>query len=255
MKDNRPTQKKGWKLTSLLSSISFLVTEDVDTRDKRRSPRLVCRCAIAYVDENGNRGSGFLVDVSRRGLQIETPVKVSKGLTLAIKAPEIESLDKTAPFMAKVRWTKKGEDGKYHAGLALPPGVEDDPNWLESLLEQLGYQDSEDQRRQFIRADSRLNAVLVLDEGDGNEHSVTVENLGMGGALINSAVAFPKDAQFHVTLGPVEDLPQVGLEGTILRVVEQPAEECYLHPSRFRPTEERDEKVLREYVLKFSEKG
>lgn len=90
------------------------------------------------MDENSRIGQGFLLDVSKSGLQIETERKLSKGITLALNAPEEEELERTSPFMARVKWTRAQEDGKYRAGLALPKEVEDDPHWLESLLSHFG---------------------------------------------------------------------------------------------------------------------
>jgi PilZ domain len=136
-------KRKQGLLNRLLSSANFLVSEDTGTFDMRASSRIECRAKFDYVDENAKSGAGFLVDISRTGIQIETERKMPKGITLALNAPEDDKLEQNVPFMATVRWTRKTEDGKYRAGLALPPGVVDDPHWLEALLEQLGYAEDE----------------------------------------------------------------------------------------------------------------
>lgn len=249
--DTRGKKKAGF-FARLLSSIHYLVDEDTNTEDKRRAHRITCRAEVAYVDINGTRGNGFLVDISKNGLQLETESKLYKGMTVAIKAPEEEMLDNTAPFMAKVRWVRK-KHGIFRVGLALPDGIHEDPNWLESLLKQLGYNESESQKRQHIRASSEIPGQLTLD-GDQDRTSIGLEvlNLGMGGALLRSEQDLEKDSQFSLLIGPFEDLPPLVLTGTILRVVEKPDKKFNLFPSRFRPQEEKETKVLQEYILKLS---
>jgi hypothetical protein len=209
---------------------------------------------VEYVDENGIKGAGELVDVSRSGLKLETPTKLSKGVTLALKAPQLEQLENTAPFMARVLWSKKAGQGNFSSGLSLPSGAENDPHWLEALLRHLGYTDEIDQRREYIRAESRIGATLTL-EHDTSAKTVEVLNLGMGGALIRHTDALPKDSQFTLKIGPWESLPALSLEGTVLRNIEKPELGCVLHPSRFRPKDEHDSGVLQEYILKFSRLG
>lgn len=244
-------QRKQGLLAKLVSSISFLVTEDTKTHDQRNSPRIECRAKISYVDQHGNKGSGFLIDISKSGLQLETPTKLGKGLTLALNAPDEEILDQTTPFMAKVCWTTKGE-GAFRAGLALPSGVEDDPHWLESLLHQLGYTDDGSQRRRFIRSDSELTGVLSPSSDREGSTQVKVLNLGLGGALLRTSTPLAKNLEFHLQIGPYQDLPAVGVEGTVLRVVEKPEESLSLNSVRFNLSEEKDLAILKEYVLNLS---
>lgn len=136
-------QRKQGLLNRILSSINFLVTEDSGTRDLRSSARIDCRAEVAYVDEKGVAGEGFLVDISRTGLQIETEKKLPKGYTLALNPPNDDKVGEKPPFMARVRWTRKIEGGKFRAGLGLPPSVVEDEHWLEALLDHLGYNDAE----------------------------------------------------------------------------------------------------------------
>lgn len=246
--DNDRIQRKKGLLDRVLSSISFMVDEDTNTRDQRRSARLFCRHEVSYVDEYGSKGVAYLVDISKKGLQIETSSKIRKGVTLAVAAPEEESLDRTAPFMAKVRWCRRGEDRKFRVGLALPPGAEDDPHWLESLLHQLGYSEQEGQRREHIRAVGRIPGQLTPEGNEADRLEVEVQNLSMGGALIKSQQSLQRNSHFELQIGPLEDLPELKLSGTILRIVEKP--DHLLYPSRFRLNGDRDEKVLREYILK-----
>ena len=248
--DSQRFERKQGLLTRVLSSINFLVTENTDTRDTRGSARIECRAEVAYVEETGLKGTGYLVDISRTGLQLETEKKLSKGRTIALNAPDDETLDRTAPFMAKVRWTSKGKAGTYRAGLELPPGTESDPHWLESLLHQLGYTDDGSQRRRFIRADSAIEGQLTPAAEGSDPISVKVLNLGMGGALLRAEEALAQNLQFKLVLGPHEDLPELSLDGTILRIIEKPDEGFTLHPSRFATSNEREESILNEYILK-----
>lgn len=248
------TKRKQSFLNRLMSSINFLVTEDTNTSDQRTTPRIECRAEVDYVDENGSKGKGYLVDISRSGLQLETTKKLAKGLTLALNAPQGERLEKTAPFMARVRWTRKGKNGDFRAGLALPPGVEDDPHWLEALLSQLGYVDDGNQRRRFIRSDSDLLGRLKPSDGNSAEVPVKVLNLGMGGALLRSDQILAPNLQFGLVVGPYQDLPSITLNGTILRAIEN-EESFHLYPTRFSLADERESAVLQEYILHFRDES
>lgn len=257
MTNNESHKRKKNLLSRLLSSISFLITEDVNTRDQRQGARVECRCEVHFVDEYGNKGQGYVVDISRQGLQLECHRKLSKGVTLALNAPDDETLDRTAPFMAKVRWSRKGESGHYLAGLALPPGVEEDPHWLESLLHQFGYGADGAQRREFIRAQAEVTGSLLLQQDEAEPVPVDIRNLSMGGALLKCRAELPKNGQFELSLGPVGDLPELKVVGTILRVFQKPGTDYYLHPSRFQGQEEnkeREQSVLQEYILKYSDR-
>ena len=247
---NRIQRKQGL-LSKLMSSISFLVTEDTKTQDQRNSPRIECRAEISYVDEHGIKGTGFLIDISKSGLQLETSTKLGKGLTLALNAPNDESLERTTPFMAKVCWSRKGQ-GVFRAGLALPSGVEDDPHWLESLLHQLGYTEDGSQRRRFIRSDSELSGLLSPALDRENPIPVKVLNMGLGGALLRSNTALPKNLEFYLQIGPYQDLPAVGVEGSVLKVTEKPEEGFSLNSVRFSIAEEKELDILKEYILNIS---
>lgn len=253
MKESAGAQKRKRPfLKRLLSSINFMVTEDVNTLDQRRAPRVECRCEVAFVDMNGQKSSGVLVDLSKSGIQLECPKKLRKGLTIAIKAPHQETLDRTAPLMATVKWCRKKADSGYAIGLALPPEVVGDPHWLKALLQQLGY-DENSQRREFIRAKSDLPGRLLPEGAEETEAiEVEVRNLGMGGALLKAVYSLTKDSSFYLSLGPLEDLPILRIRGTILRVVE--GDDHILYPTTFQNLSEEESQTLREYILKFSDR-
>ena len=181
---------------------------------------------------------------------MECTTKISKGMTVAIRAPEQETLDKTAPFMASVKWCRKNGDSGYAVGLALPEDVVSDPHWLESLLNQIGYSE-EDQRREFIRAKSEISGTLLLED-ESDTVAVEVKNLGMGGALLKTNRSMTQNSPFQLSLGPIDDLPVLKIRGTILRVVDK--EDHILCPSSFQVALDEDSKLLQEYILKFSDR-
>ena len=121
---------------------------------------------------------------------------------------------------------------------------------MESLLHQLGYTDDGSQRRRFIRADSSIEGRLTPAAEGSEPVDVKVLNLGMGGALLRADEALAQNLQFKLVLGPHGDLPELSLDGTILRIIEKPDEGFTLHPSRFATSNEREEAILNEYILK-----
>jgi PilZ domain len=247
---NRNTQKKGL-MARLLSSIDFLVSRDLSTEDRRSVPRLGCQYEVRFINERGKPGQGELIDVSSKGLRLRTPGPLAKGLTLALNSPEDENLDRFPPLMARVVWSIREQTGTYQHGLMLPLALEEEETWLDHVLQAMGYTDGGSQRRQHIRAEAEIDGLLVLDEDPtARKVSVAIQNLGMGGALLRCPETLPKNSQFALTIGPFDDLPEVALAGTILRVTELPHKGYTLHPARFRPLESLGERVLREYILK-----
>lgn len=237
-------------LGRVLSSIQFLVSPNINTEDRRSVPRIKCRYPIGFLTETGAAGEGQLLDVSAKGFRLRTTLKLSRTMTLAVNPPQTESLSGFSPLMAQVVWSASEREGYTLYGMALPAEVAEERTWLEEVLDELGYRHDGSQRRQHIRANAKIAGQLQLEDDETEEfHSVSVLNLGMGGALIRCEQTLEKNRQFRLTLGPFEDLPELELRGTILRVSEQPEENFTLHPSRFRPLDERDNKLLREYIL------
>lgn len=235
-------------LTRLLSSIGFLIAPDLNTDDRRAVPRLPCSKTVKFVSDTGVPGTAELLEVSSRGLRLSTDMALTKGRTLALNPPDDAELEIYAPIMAHVVWSSSQGPSKHLLGLAVPDELQDETTWLDSMLASLGYNDDGSQRRQHIRAEAEIEGwLLVDDQAEEQSVQISVMNLGMGGALLRSASTFPKDAQFKLSIGPHDDLPQLDLLGTILRVIKK--ESFTLHPCRFRPLDERDDKILREYIL------
>lgn len=249
----QPKQKKNL-LTRILSSIRFLVNPELNTDDRRGEPRIPCLYRLTFVTDVGIKGEADLLDVSRNGLRVETDELHPKGTTMALNPPNEEELTVFSPLMAQVVWTNVTANDKYRLGLALPSGLADEETWLDSVLESLGYSESGPQRRQHIRAEGAIDGRMTMDEDESKTTIlVSVLDLGMGGALIKCPETLEKNAQFSLLLGPYDDLPQIELQGTILRAVAKPEQGLTLHPARFRPLDEREETLLREYILNLLE--
>lgn len=249
--DARRAETKKGALARLLSSIKFLVEPDLSVDDRRIAGRLACSLDTSYVTETGETGTGQVLDVSRRGLRMRTPVAVSKGLTIALKAPANLTEAAYAPLMAKVMWSSRDGDS-YLLGLLLPPGIEDEETWLEAYLISAGYNIEDPQRRKFVRAESELAGQLLLDAQPPVE--VLVLNLGLGGALLRSELSFDSNSPFRLQLGPHGNLPELVLSGSILRVSQNEGEDWYYHSTRFGPLEERRHTLLKEYIIKLLKK-
>ena len=232
-------QKRGL-LTRLLSSISFLIAPDLNTDDRRAVPRLPCSQTVTFVSDTGTPGTAELLEVSSRGLRLRLDMALSRGRTLALNAPDDTELESYPPIMAHVVWSSPQGSREHLVGLAVPSELQDETTWLDSILASLGYTEDGSQRRQHIRAQAEIEGWLLLeDQAEEQAVTVSVLNLGMGGALLRCASTFPKDAQFRLSIGPRDDLPLLHVKGTILRSIEK--ESFTLHPSRFRPLDERDD--------------
>lgn len=233
-------------LARLLSSIKFLVDPVLPVDDRRDLGRLECSYEVSYLSESNQSGTGELLDISRRGLRLRTEKALSKGRNVALKPPpNLPMKDDFAPIMAKVVWACRDTDGRFLAGLLLPPGSDDEESWIEELLTRLGYAD-DGQRRRHVRAEADLEGLLQL--AGGPQAEVTILNLGLGGALIRAQDSYEKDSTFSLLVGPFQDLPELKLQGTVLKVTATEAEHA-LHSVRFGPLEKRRHELLKEYIV------
>lgn len=238
--------KKG-ALSRLLLSIKNLVDPQLPLEDRREANRAPCSVRVEYLTESGLSANGQLLDISRRGLRMQTAVQLNKGLTLALKPPSILADNELAAVMAQVVWTsRKGE--AFFSGLLLPPGIEDEATWLKALITHLGYSHRNDQRREFVRTNASIPGYIYLNNAE--QLQVIIKNLSLGGALLNSKHEIAQGSSFSLQLGPLDDLPMLPLTGVILRSEGEHETGEYNHSSRFGPLEGRRHALLKEYILK-----
>lgn len=246
-----PTNAKQGALSRIFSSIKFLVEPDIPVEDRRAGGRVECALSTSFVTVTGENHDCTVLDVSRRGLRVRTERSVAKGLSVAIKPPE-PFAEKHASLMARVMWSRKDDDGKYLAGLLLPPGHENEESWLEAYLLSKGHSASGPQRRKFLRADAELPGRLILK--DDTMVPVILLNLGLGGALIRCEPELEKMSPFKLRLGPHGSLPELELSGTILRLTTE-TDAFHLHSSRFGPLDARRHDLLKKYITSLLRKS
>ncbi len=194
-------------------------------------------------------GIGELLDISRRGLRLRADRQLSKGRTIALRSPRsLENEKVFPPVMARVVWACRDTDGQFLAGLLLPTASDNEETWVEELLTRLGSAD-DGQRRKHVRAEANLDGVFQLV--GGAEAEVLVLNLGLGGALIRAEDCYEKDSAFTLQLGPQGDLPELELQGTVLKnaTSDDEGDEFTYHSVRFGPLERRRHAVLKEYII------
>ena len=238
-------------ISRLMSSLKALVEPQLPLEERRLSGRLDTELDVSYTTEQESSGRGTILDVSRRGLRFQTRMPLSRGMTVAIQAPE--KLQEFFPAVtAQVMWSSKSDLG-YISGLLLPPGIEFEESWVASVMEQLGYRISSFQRRKYVRASSELNGTLFLDAQPPIK--VTVLNLSMGGASVSSEIVIEQDTTFRLQLGPHADLPELEISGVILRHNASPEGTQQIHSTRFGPLEKRRHSLLKEYIMNLLEKG
>lgn len=245
----QPEARQG-ALARLMNSIRGLVDPQLPVEDRRSTGRFACDLETSYVTEIGGTGQARVLDVSRRGLRLSTAQQLGRGMTVAVKPPA--SLDGAfPPLMARVMWTRKG-DQECLCGLLLPPGTEDDQSWLEAYLASQGFNAREPQRRKHVRADSDIPGELARDAQF--PLSVVVKNLSLGGALIRTDQSLEKNSHFKLALGPHGDLPELELAGIVLRQ-SGGDDEGLNYSVRFGPLEQRRHTLLKEYIVSLLRKN
>lgn len=243
--ESKPATQEG-PLARLLSSIKFLVDPVLPVENRRDDGRVECSYKVSYLSETNRSGEGELMDISRRGMRLRTSEALAKGRIVSLLPPKrMEIQEDFAPLMARVVWACKDTDGRYLAGLLLPAGSADEETWVEELLTRLGYP-NDPKRRKHVRAEANLEGVFRLTGGP--EAEVLVMNLGMGGALVRADDRYEKDSAFTLLLGPAGNLPEIELQGVVLKSM---GEESggHNHSVRFGPLERRRHDLLKEYIV------
>lgn len=241
---------------SFLKKILSFGKSQVDTHERRRFGRLAVGEAIKCATEETGQIDAELVELSLGGMRLKSPKELRKRTGIAINPPEDSVFSEWAPVMCQVVWCRRPADADHClVGLCYHGTAEAlVDSWVAALLSSLGFGNTLAQRREHVRAEAEIPVVLA--RGHLRSQGVIL-NLGLGGALLVTDSAFPKDKEVELTLGPMGSLPVGHFRAEVLSCraenTGEEDEENFLHGLRFLDMPPENHRLLTDYVLEVLE--
>ena len=122
-------------------------------------------------------------------MKVEASRQLEQGSLLEVSNPNQVEGQVEQRVTAQVRWFRVNNDGKVEAGLQFvdPPEVLG-RSWVVSLLNKVGMQSQVFNQRKYTRAVADFSVGIV--DSNGDEYEGRCVDLGLGGALVDSAPGF-----------------------------------------------------------------
>ncbi|MEW6281387.1 MAG: PilZ domain-containing protein [Candidatus Eremiobacterota bacterium] len=183
--------------------------------ERRRMIRVRCYCHVRVV-----RGEevfkGVVTDLGLDGLRLKCPATLCDGETVEIHYPDAPPGAPAGPVRGQVIWSQP--HARYVESLSgLRYADSTDRSWVRLVLQELGFDDVQRvfQRRKFIRADASIPARLYPP--NSSQLSARVVNMGVGGALMETAEEFPNGTSVTLEVSLWRILPTLSLSARTLQ--------------------------------------
>ena len=223
-------------LSGFLEGLRGLVlSRSLPASERRALPRLRCYYPVSCVASYSNQiKSARVTEMSRNGMRMEISEPYKKGSALRVTYASPHPQD---TVKCKVMWTRRRASGSHWLGVAYDEDpVVLDTCWVGYVLHELGFEDSDVfEKRRSIRFPADLLAELQAPTGDLLSPAV-VQNLGVGGALIEIPRSVQADREVVLSLAPQPGMGpnRLNLLSHLLRVRPNPDRKSgYLGHVRF----------------------
>lgn len=239
------------RLKELLDGVVafFQVRGTSKADERRRLIRLRCDYQVQCVVDQ-EQFSARVIDMGLNGMRLRLDHKLKPGSTIFVYHPSRPDKVENEYVLCLVRWCRKTHNGEdMEAGLqyADTPGNMR-RSWVKFLLKELGFDERAIYtRRKSIRAEARLQGVLLAE--DGRESEGTVLNLGAGGALFEAAAGWSSGTRVRLRVGPYGRLRALELPGVVLHAKRSDDSAPFLLSIRFVDLKSSQVRGLGQYVL------
>lgn len=171
--------------------------------ERRSLVRLKCSYRSIYAHSEG-RFPGTITDLGEGGLALTSRDPLKVGQTIKVFCPFVDVDGPNEPIEGEICWTR--ELGKLtNSGVRFTVSSH---SWVFSVLQLLGFSSlSSRSKRRWVRAECKLPARV-------GERQVQVENLGVGGALVQAKPRLPV-AEATITIGPYLKFEALRMQGTV----------------------------------------
>ncbi len=184
--------------------------QELTLHQKRRLTRIVCRYPVTCHWEQ-HAVNASVVDMGLGGLRLSLSEPAAAGVSMLVQLDP--PLVGAFPVRGRVQWSEGQEAGLVY--LDQPGNLE--RSWVQRVLKLIGFDEQAIfERRLHVRVASSLPARLGADEA-------RLLNLGVRGALVQSAEARAVGQSLQATIGPLGPLPPLTLAAEVVRC--RPAED------------------------------
>jgi len=223
-------------LSKLLEGFRSLVLggDPVTPEESRDSPRILCQYRV-NLNYNGDEHKASIVDIGTTGMRLIGVPQVNKGDQLSISFPFSEHFNEDKGFDVEVMWCRGGSDEELSAGVRYQKfGEELKGTWVYTLLSEIGLTGSAVyQKRKHVRL-ATTQKVFLRDEATGR-HILEgrVNNLSVGGALVESAFSMKRDRKVLALIGPSVNSPTLSIHAKVINSRSDIEEGCHLISLQF----------------------
>ncbi|MDQ7823397.1 MAG: PilZ domain-containing protein [Candidatus Eremiobacteraeota bacterium] len=241
-------------LKNLLSGMKPFDLEEA-FREKRFSPRLKSEVQGTCIIDEREEFSVIISEIGLFGLRIHIGKELKNGDIVRISAIKgIGSLSgaqyTVSSLIMKVLWCKKRKTTReYMAGLQYQDSKKNmRDSWVAYLLRKFGVAVGvSTQKRKRVRIPANLPLVLK-SQAEGKEGNGAVIDMGLGGMLISSERAIPRNALFNFSIGPYKALAPLRMTGKIIHERFVPSSGRWVAGVIYERPDDMQQKLLESYL-------
>jgi hypothetical protein len=237
-------------LRNVIQSIESMEAPEISQTlaEKRRSLR-VRSYAKVELELEGELHKAVVTEIGVDGLRLKImDIPLDQAQELVISAQISEEELESGPVRAAVAWTQKnGRD--TIAGCRFVDSRENmRRSWVRFLLQEIGFDESRIyQRRKHLRVDSAIPARLIENQVGVCDGKVV--NLGIGGALVETAEALTKGSSLELEMSLWRILPTLRLPARVLDSRPDALSGQHLSSLQFANLESPQIKTLGNYII------
>ena len=225
-------------LSKLLEGFRSLVIggDPVSPEESRDSPRILCQYRVNLASVDGKEHKVSIVDIGTTGMRLDGVPEVSKGDKLKISFPFADRFQEDKGFDVEVMWCRKNPNTEdLSAGVRYTSyGESLKGTWVYTLLSEIGLTgNAVYQKRKHVRL-ATTQKVFLRDESTGR-HLLEgrVNNLSVGGALVESAFSLKRGRRVLALIGPSANSPTLSIRGKVINSRTDIDEGCHLISLQF----------------------
>lgn len=235
---------------------SFVLGEEsLSTQTGRASPRILCHYRV-NLRNDGREFDATITDIGITGMRIVGVPSLSRGERFEISYPFSDEFKEEHSFEVEVMWCRsRSADNVHLAGVRfVKQGEELRGSWVHLLLHEVGLLgDAVFQRRRLRRSEAQFRAVVSKPKTGRKLLDGRINNLSVGGALVESRTPLEVDTQVLALLGANPAYPAVSLSVRVIDCRLDPSDGTHLISLQFVDFTKEEFKALQELIVAMTE--
>lgn len=224
-------------LAKLLTGIrKFVIGGDlVSPEESRDSPRILCQYRV-NINFRGQDHKASIVDIGTTGMRLEGIPKLEKGEKIGVSYPFSEHFQEDHGFDVEVMWcrTTPHSDDLTAGVRYLNQGEKLKGTWVYTLLTEIGLTgNAVYQKRKHVRLATTQKVFLRDDDTGRHILEGRVNNVSVGGALIESAFSMKRGRRVLALIGPSANSPTLSVHAKVINSRADSEEGCHLISLQF----------------------